>query len=338
MMLNVIRGVVLVAVFLCAPVGYGSQVQSAESVTLRLEWRLSGYHLPFYWAKEKGYYSAEKLDVDIKEGAGSDQTINLIAGRQDDIGLADYMLMTAAAAKGMRLKGIFAVVPNGAWAVVSHEDKPIRTPADLIGKSIASTAGHKSIFDLLLAVNKIPTDQVRVQVTNAATRNTVFVNGQVDGFVSVVIGSPLDLVVRAQQGKGKPITFMPFEEFGVAPMGQGLIVHERTLTDRRDMLQRFIRATARGFAETMKKENLDEAVDIAMRHSKASEERRESVRLQWVETFPRLQTVNSKHMPIGWTADKDVEATIDILVNTGRMEKRVPINELFTNDFVPTKP
>lgn len=337
-MLTFSRGLALIAAFLFVPVGHGSQAQSADAVSLRLEWRLSGYHLPFYWAKEKGYYEAENLTVDIKEGAGSDQTINLIAGRQDDIGLADYMLMAAAAAKGMRLKGIFAVVPNGAWAVVSHEDKPIKKPADLAGKSIASTAGHKSIFDLLLAANKIPPDQVRVQVTSAATRNTVFVNGQVDGFVSVVIGSPLDLVVRAKHGKGKPIAFMPFEDFGVAPMGQGLVVHERTLAERPDMLRRFIRATARGFAETLKEENLDEAVDIAMRHSKASEERRESVRLQWVETFPRLQTEHSKGKPIGWTADKDAEATLDILLKTGRMEKPVPVQDLFTNDFVPTQP
>ena len=31
---------------------------AADAVSFRLDWTLSGYHLPFYWAKEKGYYSA----------------------------------------------------------------------------------------------------------------------------------------------------------------------------------------------------------------------------------------------------------------------------------------
>ena len=111
--------------------------------------------------------------------------------------------------KSMKLKGIFGEVQDGAWAVISRADSPIKKPEDLIGRSVATTADHKAMLDLLLAINKIPADKVKIQVTSAATRNTVFVNGQVDSFISVLIGSPLDLVVRAQQGKDKPVYFMP---------------------------------------------------------------------------------------------------------------------------------
>ena len=145
--------------------------------------------------------------------------------------------MSVGAAKGMKLKGIFGEVQDGAWAIISHADAPIKKPEDLIGKSVATTADHKSMLDLLLAINKVPADQVKVQVTSPATRNTVFVNGQVDSFISVVIGSPLDLVVRAQQGKGKPVHFMPFAEFGIAPMGQGILAHERVIAEKPEMLQ-----------------------------------------------------------------------------------------------------
>src|SRR5689334_25439868 len=90
---------------------------ASDAVSFRLDWTLSGYHLPFYWAKEKGYYSAENLDVDIKEGAGSGKTVALMSGQQDDIGLADYMFMSVGVAKGMKLKGIFGEVQDGAWAI-----------------------------------------------------------------------------------------------------------------------------------------------------------------------------------------------------------------------------
>ena len=309
---------------------------AADAVSFRLDWTLSGYHLPFYWAKEKGYYAAENLDVEIKEGAGSGKTVALMAGQQDDIGLADYMFMSVGAAKGMKLRGIFGEVQDGAWAIISSADAPIKKPDDLIGRSVATTADHKAMLDLLLAINKVPADKVRVQVTSPATRNTVFVNGQVDSFISVVIGSPLDLVVRAREGKGKAVHFMPFAEFGIAPMGQGLVVHERTIAEKPDLLRRFVRASARAVAEVVRPEQTEDAVNIAIRLSGAREERRESVKLQWLETVPRLRTRNSEGHPYGWMSDKDWAVSVDILLKTGQLEKPIPTQGLYTNDFVPT--
>ena len=282
---------------------------AADAVSFRLDWTLSGYHLPFYWAKDKGYYGAENLDVDIKEGAGSGKTVALMSGQQDDIGLADYMFMSVGVAKGMKLKGIFGEVQDGAWAML----------------------------DLLLAINKIPADKVKIQVTSAATRNTVFVNGQVDSFISVVIGSPLDLVVRAQQGKDKPVYFMPFADFGIAPMGQGLLAHERVIVEKPEMLRRFVRASAKALNEIIKPDKTEEAVDVAMRLSGARDERRESVKLQWLETTRRLATKNTQGPPLGWMSDKDWAVSVDILVKTGQLEKPIPTQNLYTNEFVPTK-
>jgi NitT/TauT family transport system substrate-binding protein len=317
--------------------GCSATARAADAVSLRLDWTLSGYHLPFYWAKQKGYYTAENLDVEIKEGAGSGKTVALLAGQQEDIGLADYMFMTQGAAKGMKLKGIFGVVQDGAWAIISHADAPIKKPADLVGKSVATTADHKAMLDLLLDINKIPRDQVRAQVTSPATRNTVFVNGQVDSFISVVIGSPIDLVVRANQGKDKPVHFMQFAQFGIAPLGQGVFVNERTLAEKPDMLRRFVRATARALDEIAKPANTDEAVDVAMRLSGARDERRESVKLQWAETIPRLRTANTQGHVYGWMSEKDWAASADILVRTGQLDKPIPAASLYTNEFVPTK-
>jgi NitT/TauT family transport system substrate-binding protein len=317
--------------------GAMAAAHAADAVSFRLDWTLSGYHLPFYWAKQKGYYAAENLDVEIKEGAGSGKTVALLAGQQEDIGLADYMFMTQGAAKGMKLKGIFGLVQDGAWAIISHADAPIKKPTDLVGKSVATTADHKAMLDLLLDFNKIPRDQVKAQVTSPATRNTVFVNGQVDSFISVVIGSPLDLVVRANQGKDKPVHFMQFAQFGIAPMGQGVIVNERTLAEKPDMLRRFVRATARALDEIVKPENTDEAVDVAMKLSGARDERRESVKLQWLETTRRLRTPNTEGHVLGWMSEKDWAASADILVRTGQLDKPIPAASLYTNDFIPAK-
>jgi NitT/TauT family transport system substrate-binding protein len=178
---------------------------------------------------------------------------------------------------------------------------------------------------------------VTIQVTSPATRNTVFVNGQVDSFISVVIGSPLDLVVRAQQGKDKPVYFMPFADFGIAPMGQGLMAHDRVIAEKPEMLRRFVRASAKALNEIVTPEKTEEAVDVAMRLSGARDERRESVKLQWLETTRRLTTKNTEGHPLGWMSDKDWAVSVDILVKTGQLEKPIQTQSLYTNEFVPTK-
>jgi NitT/TauT family transport system substrate-binding protein len=310
--------------------------RAADTISFRLDWTLSGYHLPYYWAKQKGYYTAEGLDVDIKEGAGSGKTVALLAGNQEDIGLADFMFMAQGVAKGMKFKAIMGEVQNGAWAIISHADAPIKKPEDLIGKSVATTADHKAMLDLFLALNKIPADKVTAQVTSPATRNTVFVNGKVDSFISVVIGSPLDLVVRARQGKDKPVYFMQFADFGIAPMGQGVFVNEQTLAAKPDMLRRFVRASAHAVGDIAKPAAVDEAVDIAMRLSGARDERRDSVKLQWEETIPRLRTANTQGHPYGWMSDKDWAIVDDILMKTAQIDKPIPVANLYTNEFVPT--
>src|SRR5882757_3485113 len=237
--------------------------QSAEDkLSVRLDWQLTGYQVPFYWAKAKGYYKDSNLDVDIKPGSGSGLTINLVGSQQDDLGFADYLLMAAAAAKGMKVKAIYGVVQDGAWAVISHADKPIRTPADLTGKSIATTADQKALLDLFIKLNKIPAEQVTIRVVNAATRNTVFDQGQVDGLFSITIGSPMELLVRAQQGKSKPLIIMPFADFGPVPVAQGIIADEADPVVKRDAVRPFVASTDKAFIEAARPEKIAEAIMI----------------------------------------------------------------------------
>jgi NitT/TauT family transport system substrate-binding protein len=305
-----------------------------ERVNFRLDFRLSGYHLPFYWAKAKGYYEKDGLAVDIKEGSGSGQTVNLVASKEADIGLADFMLMANGISKGMQIKGVYGMLQMNPWAVISYQDAAIKTPKELEGRSVAVIADHKALLDLLLKKNNVATDKLTLRVVNVAARNTVFAESKVDSFVSVAIGSPTDLVVRANEGKGKPLHFMHFSQFGVAPMGQGLMVHTDYLAKNSETVRKFISATNRALAETLKPENVEEALDIALRETGANADRRASLKLQWAQTLPTLQTPNSKGKPYGWMSEKDWSETIEVLESIGSVSKAPAPDALYTNSLI----
>ena len=306
---------------------------AADKVNFRLDFRLSGPHIPFFWALEKGYFDHEGLDVSIKEGAGAQQTINLIASKEDDLAIGDFLVMANSVAKGVPVKAVFGYVQRNAWAVISFADANLRKPQDLAGRSVAVIADHKALLELFLRTNNIAPESVTMRVVNVAVRNTVFAEGKVDSFVSQVLGSPVDFAARAIEGKGKPVDFMLFGDFGVQSLSQGLLAHREFIAQKPEVIRKFVRATARAIKELANPALHAEAVDIAIRRTNASVERRESLKLQWAETVKFVRFQETPQQPFGWMANKDWEDTVDVLKKTGQIEKTPPLGDLFTNEF-----
>ena len=302
--------------------------------TLRMDWALSGYQLPFYWAKKKGYYEAEGIDLTIKDGAGAAKSAQLVESKEDTFGLVDATVTVNSVDKGMHIKSILMVVQEGGSAIVSWADKPMKSPQDMVGRSLGTTADQKPLIELLLNVNKVPLDKVAMHIVSMQARNTVFLQHQVDGFVSVVIGSPMDMIVAAKEGKGQPIYLMPFSDFGIRTMATGAVTHHDTIASKPDLVRGFTRASCKAMNEINTEAKADEATDIAMELSKAPSNRRESVKLQWLATLPRLRTQYSKDKPLGWTSVEDWNACIDLMVKTDQIAKTVPLDTLYTNAFI----
>ena len=301
-----------------------------EKVDFRLEWSLTGYHLPFYWAAKKGYYKDEGLDVDIKPGSGSQQTINLVAGEHDEIGLADYSLMAASVDKGMKVKAIFGIVQRDAWSIFSHGDKPIRKPLDLIGKSVVLVVDHKPMIDLLMKLNGVDPTAVQLRLVNAATRGTVFAQHAADGILAISLFSNASL-------GGEETVSMALSDYGVNLLGQGLIASDAFLEKRPEVARRFIKATSRAFRETALSSNIDEALTIAIHMSGSSPTIAKASREEWEAAIRRLSSKNAPEKPVGWMSDIDWRDTLKTLRETGRVNTDIDPGQLYTNALIPEK-
>ncbi|MGV6876016.1 ABC transporter substrate-binding protein [Pseudochelatococcus sp. B33] len=310
------------------------RARAADRVDLRLDWVLSGYHVPFYWAKEKGYYRDAGIDIDIKLGTGSGTALNLLAAREATFAMADSMVAANSIARGMPIKSIFVHEQVGGWAIASWADKPIRQPQDMIGRSIAAAADQKAIVDLFIAVNKLPKDEVTIRVVSAATRNTVFLQRQVDAIVSAPVGSLMDMIVAAQAGTAPPVHVMSFSDFGITAFGHGISALNETIAANPDLVRRFIAASIRGVEDAGK--NADEATDAALRLSETHTDRRTSIKLQWLETMKRLHTPASVGQVVGWMSASDWQNCVDILLTTGVIAQPLPVDNLYTNAFFPS--
>jgi NitT/TauT family transport system substrate-binding protein len=145
----------------------------------------------------------------------------------------------------------------------------------------------------------------------------------------------MDLLVRAQQGKSKPLIIMPFADFGPVPLAQGIIASEAALDIKRDAIRRFVAATDKAFIEAGRPENITEAIMISVRDSNTSEERSASVQLQWQDTLKHLKTRNTEGKPLGWMSEADWVSSLDFLRKTDRLSTPLEATSIFTNDFIP---
>ncbi len=318
-----------IAVFVVLTALSASSFAAPDKVTLRLDWTITGYHLPYYWAVKKNYYRDEGLDVEIAPGAGSQQTINLVAGGHDNFGIADYSLLAVSVARGMKVKAIYGVIQDDAWSIYSHAGKEIAKPSDLSGTSVVCVVDHKPLLDLLLKINKIDPSTVQIRTVNPATRNTVFVQGAADGLLAISIGFQTTL--------GKDTKRMSMGAFGVNMLGQGLIVNEDFMKANPDVVRRFVKATSRAFNDLIDKRNYEEGVRIALAASGSSDMQADLARLGWIDTVARLHSKSTRDMPIGWTNESDWIDTENVLRETGRLGEFIPPARLFSNEFISKK-
>ena len=73
--------------------GQTVQAQQKEKVSLMLNWYLYSEHAPFFLGRERGYYEAEGIDLDIQEGRGSGPTIQAVAAKTVPFAYADVGTM-----------------------------------------------------------------------------------------------------------------------------------------------------------------------------------------------------------------------------------------------------
>jgi hypothetical protein len=97
-----------------------------------------------------------------------------------------------------------------------------------------------------------------------------------------------------------------------------------------------LRASTRAVDLCRDPANWDAATDAAMRISRAPAIRRESVKLQWEATIPRLFLPTNPTRRIGWTAEADWTNCIDLLLRTGAITTPIPANTVYTTEFLPT--
>jgi NitT/TauT family transport system substrate-binding protein len=299
-------------------------------VTLRTDWLANGSHAGFYWAKAKGYYEEAGLDVEILEGQGSTQTVQLVGTGKEDFGFVASVALVPAVAEGAPVKTVATIVQANPAGILVRGDAGIEDPRDLEGMTCAiSPYGyiHRMLPAFYERVGLPPRAMREVSVDSEAVLPSIRRGGRIQALCDMLY-EDVDLEVM-----GVPAKVFRFSEYDLNVLAHGIVTNEKMLEEQPEVVQAFVTASLRGFEEAFAAR--DEAIDIIVEAEPATN--REHQRKVIDVVAEGVHTPASEGRPLGWMAPEDWEATVALMEEyLGLDTSKLPegVEGLYTNEFV----
>ena len=306
----------------------GELTARAETrVKLHLDWIVNGYHAPFYAAVDRGLYKAAGLDVTIEPGRGSFDAIRSVAAKNAEFGFADAATVIKSAAEGIPTVVVAVYLQKSPKGVVSFASKNIKRPKDLEGKTIGVVPEDASAKTFAAFLNKNGVDPAKVKIVNYtyATHTASLLTGQVDGATEYIIGA---FIAAKNAGRG-PVSWMSYDDFGVRSYSNGIIVHPDFRKSQPEVVRAFVKASIKGLEWATS--HVDAAVDIVAKHAQAD---KPTLKEQFVLAIPLMSNEDTKKNGLGHMRQDLMEQTQELMVKYGGQPKPVPLDQVYTNEFL----
>jgi len=229
--------------------GSSGAKQDFGAIALQLSWIKNIEFAGEFFATENKYYEDagfSKVDL-LAGGSGGTTAEEIIISGKALIGLSAPIATAPSILKGAPLKVIGTTYQKNPFCLLSLEEgTPIRTVADLKGKTIGVQAGaNNTIIDGFLKANGIPKSDVTIVTTGFDI--APLISGKYDAHMSYITNEP---ILAAAQGK-KPVV-LGFADNGLPFVAETFTVLQDTIDQKRDLLKAFLKAEIRGWTDAVK--------------------------------------------------------------------------------------
>lgn len=294
-----------------------------DRLITRLNWTKTVEFGGFFAASEKGFYAEEGLDADFLPGGPGIQVEQLVAAGGEAIGIAsssNTFVQTVSLGKPLKAFGTqFQKSPGG---LMSLAENPIRTPEDVIGKTIAIPDGARSVFGLMLRKAGIAEDEVNI--VPMGFDPTGLATGLWDGCNTYLTNGPLTL-----QREGLDVVAVSYWDLGVRRYGNVMIALDSTIQEQHDTLLAWLRSSRRGWEYN--NQNPEEIAALTV--EKISPDLELDLEQQIGVNLAQIPLIESEQ-GLFWMDLEAWEETIRELYDEGIIDTMVDVEDLVTLDLL----
>lgn len=324
-------GFILIA-FLMAGCSSNSQKNTAneknkplKKVSVVLDWTPNTNHTGLYVAKEKGYFKAEGLDVDIimPPEAGADQ---LVATGKANFGVGYQEAITQARIQGVPLVSIAAIIQHNTSGFASPVEKNIKTPKDFEGHTYGGWGSPTEKAMITSLMNKQKADVNKVKIINM---------GNTDFFTAIRKNVDFSWIYYGWDGVNAELRNQKINMIYLTDYSKKLDYYTPVLETNENMIAKdpetvkaFIKAASEGYEYAIK--NPDKAADILIKAAPDLDPKLVKKSQEWLS--PKYQD-DAKEWGI---QKKSVwENYASWMYENKLLDKKLDAKKAFTNEFLP---
>jgi NitT/TauT family transport system substrate-binding protein len=316
-----------------------AQPRPLRAWTLILDFVPTGEYIPHYTALEKGWYRDEGLDVKIVRGQGSGDTVKRIAAGQGEVGIADMSALIAARANtDVKVKAIALWYRRPPHGVFVRADSPIKTPRDLEGKKLAISAGnsHQILWPVFEKLSGLKPGSVTWVTMDAASMPPSLIRGVTDAVPFFVVHEARIRKIARQQNVDLRL-LSAWADLGLDLSSTSFVAREETIAKDADGLKAFLRATLKGADYAFRDKHFDEGVGYVVKHHPEVDAEGALGAAQVAARFVYAEEVTAGRAAVGQFDAARLEKTRDTYTQYLELKRKVPLEELYTNDLLPDR-
>lgn len=214
-----------------------ARAESLQRIVLATDWLAEAEHGGFYQALAEGTYRKYGLDVTIRMGGPQINGLQLLAAGEIDIAMGDALQVISAVQHGVPVVAIAATFQKNPTVLIAHPG--VRRLEDLKGQPIAIGSASNTTFWPWLRNRYGFADSQKRPYAFSVQPFLAEPGLSQQGFVT---SEPYSI----EKAGIKPQVFL-LADYGYPPYSETLSVTRKTLGDRNDALERFVRASAEGW-------------------------------------------------------------------------------------------
>lgn len=327
--LNKTKWLSLIAVGLaCAAGAAGAETKALRSVTYLLPAppTLPAF-APWMVAQQRGYYADEGLEVKFITAKGGADVAKQVGAHNAPLGggVGDTPIIVRA--NGIPVKAVAVLGGSSFMHLAVDKDSGIQSVEQLKGKTVgAMSYADTTYFALLgmLKANGLDKSDVDIQASGPAVWK-LFADKKIPALASIPEWS-----INAEMA-GVNVEIIPADKY-FKSMAQAILASDKAVKEEPELIAGFVRATLKGL-EDIKKDPASAAQDYAK--AVPSYQGKEDYVHRVFQLYNKLVYANQERP--GEIDAQRVGTLQEFYLKENIIDKKVPLDELYTNQFIPAK-